>query len=299
MALEVAAWNFCVLKLTNETFWNAASWGRIIAGAMAGAALYVGLLWLPISMGMKLLLEAVCTALVVALTFQVDGLRGFWKVLERYWTCGAAWSSMVLLCVKAGGLGKAEAGWKTLAVEGMLLPLGVKLMRKRRERERKPREAILVRGSKSMRVSALIDTGNSLYEPISGRPVCVLDVSALRELFTEEEPYRIVPWHGINEKRGLLKAYCVPELELHLGGPVNRLKNVFVAINPKESAGDTGCLIIQPKILEEGRKRGTKKGAKFIGDAACIGGKTATAVEKVRKCRFAEKWRGSLLHRRK
>ena len=110
--------------------------------------------------------------------------------------------------------------------------------------------ATLINGTKKICVKAILDTGNSLKEPISGKPTCVLDGLTAKQLWTGEDLFRAVPWHGVGDARGILKAYFLPELRLDLGGLVKVVRNVYVAVAPEEGKTKDACLIIQPKILE-------------------------------------------------
>lgn len=55
----------------------------------------------------------------------------------------------------------------------------------------------------------LIDTGNSLREPYSGKPVHIVSVQSIKELLDEADLYsanlKYVPFHSIGEKHGLIK----------------------------------------------------------------------------------------------
>ena len=98
---------------------------------------------------------------------------------------------------------------------------------------------------------AIIDTGNSLIEPISGKPVCVLGSCGASKIWTAEELWRIVPWHGLGMERGMMKAYLLPVLKIELSGMVKTVKRVYVAVEEKEEHGEEGSfLIIPPGVLE-------------------------------------------------
>lgn len=67
----------------------------------------------------------------------------------------------------------------------------------------------LIWKDRAKKIWALVDTGNSLYEPIGGKPVSVLEKDAVRELFISDQPdvFRAIPFHSIGKKNGILEGY--------------------------------------------------------------------------------------------
>lgn len=65
-------------------------------------------------------------------------------------------------------------------------------------------EAVLIRKERSAAVLALLDSGNSLREPISGKPVCIVEEEILEKLRgaggnTGFRPYPITAWAAAKE----------------------------------------------------------------------------------------------------
>lgn len=60
---------------------------------------------------------------------------------------------------------------------------------------------ILEEGSVQVTLKALIDSGNSLYDPISGKPVCVVEREALEGKIPLDIPekFRLIPYHSIGK----------------------------------------------------------------------------------------------------
>jgi len=253
--LKMAMFNACTLRLTNELVWNGAKRRRIVAGALTGAALSVLVLLAPICIWVKLPAELLCFACMAWITFPIKTMQGGLKLLESYLACSVCWAGGMILIQRSV---RHLWGWSmnagmVLILEPLMLYGGVTWIRMGRKRSRREGVATIVIGEKKMAVKALVDSGNFLTEPISGKPVCVLDGREAQKLWGEEDLFRVIPWHGIGEKRGILKGYPVPELQLELGGLVKTLHNVYVAVVPEKMAKEEGrdCLIISPKTLEE------------------------------------------------
>ncbi len=111
-------------------------------------------------------------------------------------------------------------------------------------------------------MTALIDSGNSLFEPISGKPVCVVGRTVFEALWEgAQEGFRAVPYHSIGKSRGILPAYLLAELWVETGGMEYRFADVYVAVSDEEVSGAASAgaesvnMIINPRLFTE-RKRG-------------------------------------------
>lgn len=180
----------------------------------------------------------------------------------HFWVCCVLFCSILWflgseLSVFLPGEGKAML----LFLGGGGALLGWRFCHRKRE-ERKDRNelrVILLQGKKRIPVRAIVDSGNSLIEPISGKPVCVLDPRVARLFWGPEEPFRAVPYHSIGTEQGILRAYLLKELHIETEGPRLVRKNVYVAVSqePVAKEGRAG-FIIHPDVLEN-HKRGKEK----------------------------------------
>ncbi|MBO5292700.1 MAG: sigma-E processing peptidase SpoIIGA [Lachnospiraceae bacterium] len=90
----------------------------------------------------------------------------------------------------------------------------------------------------------LVDSGNSLKEPISGYPVCLMEKTALGDFLPEEyrlahpERFRVVPFHSVGKEHGLLKGFLVEEIIVHKPEGEEGKKNVFLAEAPAQVSSD-------------------------------------------------------------
>ena len=104
-------------------------------------------------------------------------------------------------------------------------------------------------------MKALLDTGNTLVEPISGSPVSVAEPETLQRLLGGECPIgcRMVPFCSVGKQHGLMKAYLVKSIWVEVEGCYKECQNVYVGEN--QEFFKEGCryqLILNPGILEGG-----------------------------------------------
>lgn len=123
--------------------------------------------------------------------------------------------------------------------------------------------ATLVRGERRMTAVALIDSGNSLTEPVSGKPVCVVDERLYDGLWEDGElGYRVIPYHSIGKKHGIMQGYLLPALVIDVDGMKLEFRDVYVAVSRERisgtetGGGETVEIIINPRLLDKsGRGR--------------------------------------------
>ena len=135
---------------------------------------------------------------------------------------------------------------------------GAKLLERERMRQKHPIWKVsFFWKTKFFSGSALMDSGNSLKDPYTGRPVCILDEETAKKLgISTEKAVRLIPYHSIGRDHGLLRAVTVSELYLRKDGQEKKIADVTVAVGPGRLSRSGGYqMILHPALLEE------KKGA--------------------------------------
>ena len=205
--------------------------GAVVGGGYAVCVLVPALAFVGTWWG-----KAVCFALMgmTAYGFRKKALRPGAAAL----LCGGALAGFVFLLTQVFSVGVVAFGGhiyyplaaKVLVLMAGIFYLGAALLSagslKHRAGETVPLHLMLE--GRSILVSALYDTGNTLSDPISGRPVVVLEwqrgadllgVSASRELFSDPTaafkelnekcpncPLRLLPYRAVGTQNGLLLA---------------------------------------------------------------------------------------------
>lgn len=248
--------NLYLLGLVNHMLYHVASGKRIILGAVIGAVCSLVPFFLPI----KLIYSMLCSFLLSIVSMSLFTFRTFhwnqlFQVLER----------MLLMTLLLGGVllfllkllpDREEAFWGlfgVLVMGGLSYVLVCKLTRIERKRENHCR--VKLEGqSGTLWLDALVDTGNSLVEPISGKPVAVLEESALRELFKnpEVELYRVIPYRSVGKNNGILRGYLLKSMTIEVKGVQKECKEIYVAVCQELlSEKNAYRMILNPAILEE------------------------------------------------
>lgn len=109
------------------------------------------------------------------------------------------------------------------------------IRKSRRKKKERLCSVILHCGGCQMPVEALYDTGNSLYDPVSGRAVSILDGTLLEQLLEKsgkENLPRLIPYHTIAQ-HGILEAYILDEMELSDSSGKRCVKHPLIARMPE------------------------------------------------------------------
>lgn len=102
-----------------------------------------------------------------------------------------------------------------------------------------------------VRLGGIIDTGNSLVEPISGSPVTIIGRKNFEKLSIDEETrFRAIPFSGIGKSHGLLYGYQVPEITVEYKGIIKKCSNSYIAVCDEYFEDGKVEVIINPALLE-------------------------------------------------
>ena len=250
--------NLYVLMLVNHRTNGTATPLRLLGASALGAMGYLLILWIPGTALLKIILGVSAESVgTILFAFRVKGLRNFVKVLEKtlvYSFCLGGGFLFAIRCFQLTG-GMTTCTFGILGIGGLVY-LFLRTSPDRETDEQPLCQAIFKVEEAQITVNALIDSGNSLSEPISGKPVSVVDEQIFRVLWKDETAgFRVVPYHSIGRKHGILKAYLLPELKLEIGGMQKIIREVYVAVSPEpiSSGGETDDnavkMIINPLLL--------------------------------------------------
>ncbi len=254
--------NLYLLILVNRSTFRTATPGRIAVGA---AGFLLPFLGGSLGMGVAAAGTIAGAAGMLFAAFPVRSLRMFLKLLEKLLLYSFGLGGMLLFLVRSlPGARKVLTSVPGLLAGGLAFSLYYR-GRQQGEASGGLCRATLARAGVRMKVNALVDSGNSLVEPISGKPVCVVGKKVYETLWGgETEGFRVIPYHSIGKSRGVLPGYLLPRLEIELEGLERVFENVYIAVSDGEISGmeDAGAesvkMIINPGLLT-GRPGGCAK----------------------------------------
>lgn len=233
--------NLYLLMLVNAGAYRSATRLRLILGAAIGAVIYLvpfflgGYVWLKILIGM-----IAGTCLMIFAAFPINSLRAFWKITERLLCMSFLMGGGVLfLMQRVPFIRRHMQGIFGVMGAGAVIFLLVACIQEQKRKKNYTCRVTLSGRDGKMKIAALVDSGNSLVEPISGKPVSVIDKSIFYGLWKEPpELYRVIPYHSIGKKRGMLKGYLLSEIQIEMDGVTKSCRDVYIAVSEESITGD-------------------------------------------------------------
>ena len=246
--------NFYLLALTNCLLYSVASLKRILKGAVLGAFCTVIPFFFPIDLRVGMASGFLLSVGVMSkYTFRIIGKKQWLQLIEKLFFVTLLMGGLLLIglkwwCRKTG----SYPGMSGVFVLGTIIYcLLNRMIRKKRTGEQEC-EVILKNGEKEKKIEALLDTGNTLVEPISGKPVSIVTPTILTELLGDEIPelYRVVPFRSVGKEHGILKAYLLKQMVVEVQGIRKKCDNVYIAVSEEFFREDNGYeVILHPGIL--------------------------------------------------
>lgn len=248
--------NLYLLMLANVGARRTATRLRIIGAAAVGAIIYVIGLWfsfLPPVLGL-LIQGTVALILMIKIAFRPCSIAGYKKMLEMLMGYSLlVGGAIYILMGYVEGMADRSLGIAFIMGVGGLLYMFCSYLLEQRKTGQEFCRVILHNGESTVEISGLWDTGNGLVEPISGKPVSVVNKSVLEQLWPAGLPelFRIIPYHSVGKEKGIMKAYFVESMLVELDGIPKSCKGVYVAAGDRKVSGKgTYEMILNPMLFD-------------------------------------------------
>ena len=233
--------NLYLLLLVNKGSCRTATWWRLIAGAAIGAVCFLvpffldGAVWFKLLVGLSL-----GTCLMICAVFPIHSFKGFLKILEKLIMLSFLMGGGILFILqRCTFIRQHMLSIFGVMGAGAVIFLLVNCVLGRNGRQNSLCKVTLIGTDGRMKIVALIDSGNSLVEPISGKPVSVIEKGVFYGLWKEPpELYRVIPYHSIGKTKGILKGYLLPEIQIEWDGVTKHCKDVYVAVSEESISGE-------------------------------------------------------------
>ncbi|MGL5433835.1 MAG: sigma-E processing peptidase SpoIIGA [Lachnospiraceae bacterium] len=128
------------------------------------------------------------------------------------------WSALSLLC--------------TMAAIYYGICAGARMIWAQRQKQKDYYEVVLSYRGKSITVTALLDTGNQLFEPYGHQPVHVITYAACSQLCDRVSQVIYIPFQAVGTKRGMLAGIQIDEMDIRQDGKsVDVIQKPWLAIS--------------------------------------------------------------------
>lgn len=247
--------NMYLLYLMQKTLLLQAGFGRIALGALIGAVIEsLPYLW---GLGvMGKLISVGCSLLgMMVIAFGRHSRKGFIQMMKQM---------SILTLILGGGIlvlrpvfYRLGLGNISLAIAGGGICLVLAMRYLHEDMQDEPLGVTLFWGGNRLQLPGLLDSGNSLIEPISEAPVCIIGACYARMLFRDGEPkgVRVIPYTSVGNRRGIMEGYPVPMIYVEKKGIYHKFFNVYVAISEEITEESEYGMILHPGIFQQSKKQ--------------------------------------------
>lgn len=252
-----------LLMITRKILGCSAGYMRVYAGALAGAVLTCLVVVLPIPVaGVKQivfhsLISVVMIKAGLGIPWGRKLLKG-WVVLYISGFLTGGIMQFLRQYVRVGSL------FFLLAVAGYYLASGIwEVLLRLGQRKNSRCRVVLQFDGKSCVAEALIDTGNSLTDPVTGRAVSILDQRTAGRLCGKELPktLRYIPYHSIGKMQGVMPMITLDKMTVVCAGEKKEILKPMMAICEERLTGEAFQVILNPDVLVGGIYYGNKGGS--------------------------------------
>ena len=200
--------DYILLLIVRKMLQCTVTHGRICLGAVVGSLLTCLVVVLPIPYAMiKLILfHVLVNTCMIRVGLKIKTIRSFLKAIIMLYIGSFLLGGIMEVVRQYVSVGSF---FLVVAIAGYYLVLGIwKFVAYMQRWNQFHCRVDLYLGSEKYQIKGMIDTGNGLRDPISGKPVNILDRHTARTLFGEEhlKDVRYIPYQSIGKKAGVLPA---------------------------------------------------------------------------------------------
>lgn len=217
-----------------------ALWRFFLASVLGGVG-SVLILWMGLGYGFAYILSVLVLDMAMCLLLFSNARQILVQVIYFHGICFAY--TKIGSCITALGVTQFER----LAASALLAASVLLIYGYRRSAEGKRLYTVrIVEDGKELDFKALFDTGNSLTDPYTGKPVSIVEENAdiLRWLHDKPQKYRVIPFRSIGRESGLLEGTEVDELIICREDGQKVEKDAIIALYRGRLSGDGSFQVI-------------------------------------------------------
>jgi stage II sporulation protein GA (sporulation sigma-E factor processing peptidase) len=282
--LENGLAGLIVLILTGQICGFPIKWLRMILGSISCGLYAFTLFCTSMPFFISVVLKLLFSLAVLFLVFPCRAWKRFGQGVLVFYivslamggvTIGVMYFVGLIGVAGIGGFYLGNINYRTvilgMIVTWMLFSVFISFLKGRLWKERVDMDVEIEIGGVSKIIRGMVDTGNFLCDPISGRPVFLVTENLVKGLMPEWNPpaicerstnecilnrYRLIPFRSIGKEKGLLTGVRPDRVVLYdrHGGPraVEIILGIYEGSFPADRDGISYELLLNPAVMEEG-----------------------------------------------
>lgn len=242
--------DYMMLAITGKILRCSASCKRWCLGAAVGSALTCAVIVLPISYAFVkfILFHGFVNIVMIKTGLKIKWDRSFFQAYIVFYISGFLLGGVFEFFrpyIRVGSF------FFAFAVVSYFVTIGIWNLLSFFNRQREFRyRAVLIKGVKKIEVTAILDTGNTLRDPLTGAAVSVLCKTVAEKLWEPEdlEGIRWITYHSIGKSEGVMPLRRLDTIIL-LKKENIVIKHPYIAISEEKVSDDKYALILNPDLL--------------------------------------------------
>lgn len=242
--------DYMILAVTDKILHCHSSGKRRCLGALIGAVLTCAVLLIPVPYAFVkfILFHGFVNIVMIKTGLKVAWGRSFFQAYVVLYISGFLLGGVFEFFqpyIRTGSL------FFAFAVVSYYMALGIwKLLSYLNRLQEFRYRAVLVKGEQKIEVTAILDTGNQLHDPVTGAAVNVLCKTVAKELWDQEETegVRWIPYHSVGKEEGVMMLRRLDMIML-LKKENIILEHPYVAISEEKVSDGKYDLILNPDLL--------------------------------------------------
>lgn len=289
--LENVVMNYLILLVTAKFSKNKTSSLRLLLGALVGASYVIPLILCPgIRFFYTALGKIVLSLIMIAVAFSTEKVLNFFKTLAIFYIstfifAGAAFAIMYFN--QTGGFVRNgiiyifwQSKWMVLLLSigmvGIIVRIFWELLQYKFIKDKMLLSLRIAFESKIIALAALVDTGNSLHDPLTNTPVVVAEFKAIKDILPDEiqkifleskeddlvsvtdivsssgwlARFRLIPFTSIGKENGMLIGFKPDYIEIGDEQEKKGVENVIICIyNRPLSKDERYKALLSPELV--------------------------------------------------
>ncbi|MFY9414583.1 MAG: sigma-E processing peptidase SpoIIGA [Tepidanaerobacteraceae bacterium] len=267
--------------------------GRLFSGAALGCLFLLNMVWEKFIVLQSFPIKLMISMVMILVSFRPKSFREFIKILSFFYLISFSMGGGVLaffyffnlrqnLITDSLIINNILLPWWILLISALVVFLFLKyfwpLLRNILSRDRFLAILTIVIDGKPLEITGLVDTGNDLFDPLSNYPVIIVELDAIKDLFSKElqvilgmgpeesltvlgetignsilaNRIRIIPFESIGKSKGLMIGFKPDLVKIRYNDKIKSTKEAVVGIYQRVlSAEGTYRALLNPVLLNQ------------------------------------------------
>lgn len=145
-------------------------------------------------------------------------------------------------------------------ISAVLIVVIYKIMEMRRKQNTNFVTVKVVKGEESITVRALVDTGNSLIEPMTKKPVAVISKNMTERFEKRDDGVFMIPYKSVGTEHGMLRGFMADYMVItnDNGKEIVITRQILAEYNGSFTRNDSYQMLLNPQMIEQGERNDCK-----------------------------------------